>query len=142
MSLAPGEERALRQIGDELCRSDPKLAALLATFTRLTCRDEMPRREFLLGRWSRLTRLFPEAPSRLTAIISVAAATCALGLIVLFVALFAHPRGSDGRGLSCGTPSSASCTLRGDVTGHAGTSGGVSQNSPGTAVIRTGLGAR
>ncbi len=139
MSLAPGEERALKQIGDELYRSDPKLAALLATFTRLTCREEMPRREFLLGRWSRLTRLFPHAPSRLAALIPVAAAACALGLIVMFVALFSHP---GGKGLSCGAPSLSSCGTQGNAPGHGRKSGGAGGGPAGAAVIRAGLGAR
>jgi hypothetical protein len=33
MSLAPGEQRALAGIEDTLCRSDPRLATRLATFT-------------------------------------------------------------------------------------------------------------
>jgi hypothetical protein len=49
MTLAAGEERALARIEGALRRSDPKLAAMLSTFNRLTRSEEMPRREFLFG---------------------------------------------------------------------------------------------
>jgi hypothetical protein len=48
MSLAASEERALAQIEASLRRSDPKLAAMLSTFSRLNQAEVMPRREFLL----------------------------------------------------------------------------------------------
>jgi hypothetical protein len=48
MSLAASEERALARIEASLRRSDPKLAAMLSTFSRLNQAEVMPRREFLL----------------------------------------------------------------------------------------------
>jgi hypothetical protein len=45
MSLSPREQHALDSIKDRLAGSDPELAALLATFTRLTSGEEMPDRE-------------------------------------------------------------------------------------------------
>jgi hypothetical protein len=42
MSLSAREQHALGGIEDGLARSDPKLAAMLATFTRLTSGEEMP----------------------------------------------------------------------------------------------------
>jgi hypothetical protein len=45
MSLSAREEQALECIADRLAGSDPGLAAMLATFTRLTSGEEMPARE-------------------------------------------------------------------------------------------------
>jgi hypothetical protein len=63
MALAADEERALSRIEEELRRSDPKLAAKLAMFNRLTRSEAMPQRE-LLHRPSRLRRLFNQAGRR------------------------------------------------------------------------------
>jgi hypothetical protein len=52
MSLAPGEQRALTRIEEDLRRSDPRLAAMLATFTLpLHCRAA--------ARWEQLARWRP-----------------------------------------------------------------------------------
>jgi hypothetical protein len=45
MSLSPREQDALDSIRERLAGSDPELAALLATFTRLSSGEEMPARE-------------------------------------------------------------------------------------------------
>jgi hypothetical protein len=45
MSLSSHEQHALHSIENRLCVSDPELASLLATFTRLTAGEEMPARE-------------------------------------------------------------------------------------------------
>lgn len=45
MSLSAREQHALDSIKDELTVSDPKLAGLMATFTRLVSGEEMPLRE-------------------------------------------------------------------------------------------------
>jgi hypothetical protein len=45
MSLSAHEQQALDSIEDRLAGSDPKLASLLDTFTRLARGEEMPRRE-------------------------------------------------------------------------------------------------
>ena len=45
MSLSPREQHALDSIRDGLAGSDPQLAALLATFTRLSWGEEMPARK-------------------------------------------------------------------------------------------------
>jgi len=45
MSLSAHEQQALDSIGDDLSVSDPELASLLATFTRLTAGEDMPARE-------------------------------------------------------------------------------------------------
>jgi hypothetical protein len=45
MSLSAREQQALGSIADRLTGSDPKLAALLAGFTRLASGEEMPPRE-------------------------------------------------------------------------------------------------
>src|ERR1700759_5017001 len=63
MALAADEERALSRIEDDLRRSDPKLAAKLAMFNRLTQSEAMPQRELLTAP-SRLRRLFDGAGAR------------------------------------------------------------------------------
>jgi Protein of unknown function (DUF3040) len=45
MSLSAWEQQALDSITEGLTDSDPRLAALLATFTRLVSGEEMPARE-------------------------------------------------------------------------------------------------
>jgi hypothetical protein len=45
MSLSAWEQQVLNSIKDGLARSDPKLAALLSAFTRLTSGEEMPAAE-------------------------------------------------------------------------------------------------
>jgi hypothetical protein len=45
MSLSAREQQALDSIEDRLVGSDPRLAALLFTFSRLTSGDAMPTRE-------------------------------------------------------------------------------------------------
>ena len=45
MSLNPWEEQALESISDRLTKTDPKLATLLDTFSRLTAGEHMPVRE-------------------------------------------------------------------------------------------------
>ena len=45
MGLNPWEQHALDSIKDRLTGSDPELAALMGTFTRLTSGEEMPDRE-------------------------------------------------------------------------------------------------
>jgi DUF3040 family protein len=82
MALAADEERALSRIEEELRRSDPKLAAKLAMFNRLTQSEAMPQRELLTapsrlrrlsartGGWAARWRLYPPIPphgTRLTA---------------------------------------------------------------------------
>jgi hypothetical protein len=76
MALAADEERALSRIEEELRRSDPKLAAKLAMFNRLTRSEAMPERELLTapgrlrrlsaraGVWTARWRLYPPIPPR------------------------------------------------------------------------------
>lgn len=76
MALAADEERALSRIEEELRRSDPKLAAKLAMFNRLTRSEAMPQRELVTapgplrrlsaraGVWTARWRLYPPVPSR------------------------------------------------------------------------------
>jgi len=56
MSPDSWERRALDSIRDGLARSDPRLAALLATFTRLASGEAMPVREKLRERPLRAIR--------------------------------------------------------------------------------------
>ena len=49
MSLSAWEQQALDSIKDGLAGSDPQLAALLSTFTRLASGEEMPVQEDILA---------------------------------------------------------------------------------------------
>lgn len=61
LSLPVSQQRILNEMDKELCSSDPQLASLFATFTRLTWGEVMPGREELtagfLGRCRRSARL-------------------------------------------------------------------------------------
>jgi hypothetical protein len=61
MGLGPNEQRLLGQIERALRGSDPKLAATLANFNRLTFHEAMPMRERLLHPPSRVVRFAPVA---------------------------------------------------------------------------------
>jgi hypothetical protein len=56
VSLSPREEEALASIGDQLTRTDPDLAAFLASFSRLAEGEHMPLREAVRRRSHRLAR--------------------------------------------------------------------------------------
>lgn len=64
MSLSAPEQQALDLIEDELAGSDARLAALLATFARLTSGDAMPARETIrvAGRPTRGAGLLCQRP--------------------------------------------------------------------------------
>lgn len=47
MNLPCRQRRLLREIDDAVCRSDPRLASMLAIFGRLTAAEEMPGHEQL-----------------------------------------------------------------------------------------------
>lgn len=64
MSLSAREQQALDSIEDRLAHSDPKLAALLATFTRLTSSELMPVREKILAAWPQVTRCLRDTQRR------------------------------------------------------------------------------
>ncbi len=49
MSLSSWEQRKLESIKDRLAGSDPGLAALLGTFTRLASGEEMPSQEMIMA---------------------------------------------------------------------------------------------
>ncbi|HEY2505341.1 MAG TPA: hypothetical protein VGI58_02405 [Streptosporangiaceae bacterium] len=52
MSLPAAQQRALDSIADRLHASEPRLAAMFATFTSLTPNEARPGREQLPGRYS------------------------------------------------------------------------------------------
>lgn len=56
MTLSTHEQQVLGVIEERLTWSDPKLASLLAMFTRLTSGEEMPVREKICAGWRRATR--------------------------------------------------------------------------------------
>jgi DUF3040 family protein len=59
MSLSAHEQQALDAIEERLTDSDPKLASLLAMFTRLASGEQMPIREKIRAGWERATRRQP-----------------------------------------------------------------------------------
>jgi hypothetical protein len=56
MSLGARERQALDRMADDLACSDPRLAALLATFSGLTSGEEMPACEEVRAGWRRYAR--------------------------------------------------------------------------------------
>jgi hypothetical protein len=56
MSLSAQEQQVLDSIGHKLSASDPELASLLTTFTRLTAGEDMPAREKTQARAGWATR--------------------------------------------------------------------------------------
>lgn len=67
MSRGAWEQQTLDSIKEGLARSDPRLAALLATFTRLVSDEEMPVREKIRTRPRRAvghSRRYPRGKSR------------------------------------------------------------------------------
>ena len=62
MSLSAWEQQTLDSIKDGLVGSDPQLAALLTTFTRLASGEEMPVQEEILGGSQRTTPRPPRKP--------------------------------------------------------------------------------
>lgn len=79
MGLGPRDQRLLAQIERALHGSDPKLAGKLTMFTRLTSREEMPLRERVLVKPSRLVRFAP-----------VAMAMFVLGMILVSVTVLSR----------------------------------------------------
>lgn len=56
MILSRREQRLLREIDAALSASDPRLASMLAIFTRLTANEPLPRRAaHHVTRWARVT---------------------------------------------------------------------------------------
>ena len=126
MSLSTREQQALEGIENRLAGSDPKLAALLVTFARLTSGEAMPAREEvredarLPGRWTR--RVFRRARRLLAAYAGLDHALAllwvlvAVGVIAVAVALSGGGRaGACVRSwpVTCTAPASAHC--RADV---------------------------
>jgi len=66
MSLSPRDRQALDSITDGLTGSDPALAKLLDTFTRLTAGEAMPAREQVEGRGRRIRQGVCRAGRRLS----------------------------------------------------------------------------
>ena len=98
MGLGPNEQRLLGQIERALHGSDPKLAAKLAAFNRLTFHEAMPLRERLLRPPSRVAR-----PSRVVRFAPVAMAAFVVFMILISVTVLSRigpPRA--GSAAACG----------------------------------------
>jgi hypothetical protein len=73
VSLPSRQQRLLREIDEAVCRCDPRLASMLAIFTRLAAGEQMPGREQLQTPASRLLA----ATATIAALIRRAAGACA-----------------------------------------------------------------
>ena len=91
MGLGPNEQRLLGQIERALHGSDPKLAAKLATFNRLTSSEAMPLRERLLHSPSRVVRWAP-----------VAMAAFVMFMILISVTVLSRIGPAKGSAAACG----------------------------------------
>ncbi len=106
MGLGPNEQRLLGQIERALHGSDPKLAATLATFNRLTFHEAMPLRERLLHPPSRVARFAP-----------VAMAAFVMFMILISVTVLSRIGPAKGNG-ACGIAWTQGCQA-GGVSRHA-----------------------
>lgn len=75
MSLAPGEQETLTEIENSLCRSDPRLAAMFAVFSRQIFGRQGPVRE-LLSPWR------PRSRQIMKIVLLVVAIICVFAVIV------------------------------------------------------------
>jgi hypothetical protein len=73
VSLPSRQQRLLREIDQAVTRSDPRLASMVAIFTRLAAGEQMPGREQLRTPASRM----PVAAAIITALINRAVGACA-----------------------------------------------------------------
>ena len=87
MGLGPSEQRLLGQIERALHGSDPKLAAKLATFNRLTFHEAMPLRE----------RLLLHSPSRAVRFAPVAMAAFVMFMLLISVTVLSRIGPSKGQ---------------------------------------------
>lgn len=91
MSLSTREQQALDGIENRLVGSDPRLAGLLATFTRMTSDEGMPTREEVRIHVSWLRRLFRRARQPLAAglggVMALLWVLIAVGMIAVAVVL-------------------------------------------------------
>jgi hypothetical protein len=111
MSLTTREQQALDAIENRLAGSDPNLAALLATFARLTSGEGMPAREQVCQEIRCTRQVFRRAWRRLAAYAGLNRALAllwvlvAIGLIAVAAALSGF-----GGGAACVKPWAAACT--------------------------------
>jgi hypothetical protein len=81
MSLSSWERQALDSIKDGLARSDPRLAALLGTFTRLASSEDMPAQEKIAARARRTVPCSQRKPRQRGQAGACACSRSSLGLI-------------------------------------------------------------
>jgi hypothetical protein len=102
MSLSAREQHVLDSIKDELTGSDPKLAGLMATFTRLVSGEEMPLRERI---WSGSRRVRHRlGPGRGTVLL-----LCLLVSVVLIGVAVILSHGTSGSTNGCVQPWPSIC---------------------------------
>lgn len=123
MSLSAREELALSSLEDGLARADPKLASLLAMFSRLTSGEQMPAREKILTSCRRnprrglryscprsvclRARLLRLHPGFLQMALPWLAAVMAVALVAVALAV-----GRSNSGQACTSSWSATCVAR------------------------------
>jgi Protein of unknown function (DUF3040) len=98
MSLSAHEQQALDDIAAGLAQSDPKLASLLATFSKLTSGEEMPTWEKVrVAQWNtarRAQRVYHRVGFKRTALVL----WLLIGIALVAIALVAS---NSGRGTAC-----------------------------------------
>jgi hypothetical protein len=135
MSLSAREEQILGSIEDGLARSDPKLASMMATFTRLASGEEMPVGEKIHA--VRLVANLRDRPHPRRDVVRRSARRlyqrlglpqygvlwlAAVAAVALVAVALAVSRGGSGSGQgSCTTSWSAVCTAQ--VSAHSSDSG-------------------
>jgi len=111
MGLAPHEQRVLAGIEQSLRRSDPRLAARLATFTAMTAGSAVPR-------WERLSPRRLRLGVRRLAVLTAGTAAAALFVAALVLGQITHTTGA--RQVTCGAAGGrlSICEPAGGPSGH------------------------
>jgi hypothetical protein len=111
MGLGLRERRTLARIEQSLQRSDPRLAARLATFTSLTCGSAIPRWERLSPWRLRLRRL---------ALLTAGTAAAALFVAALVFGQVRHSSGAERAACNVAAGRLSICQPAGGPPGHLG----------------------
>ena len=106
MSLGSHDRCVLNAISQDLAASDPELAGLIGTFTRLTAGEQMPPRECIPARRKR----FPAPVRGLLTRLGPARALMLLWLLVTAVMISMAVAFSSGGAASCNTFWAKTCT--------------------------------
>jgi hypothetical protein len=116
VSPSSRDRYVLNAISDSLAASDPDLAGLIGTFTRLTAGEDMPTREQIRARWRRV----PGSTHRLWLRLGPAGALILLWVVVTAAMISLAVAFSSGGVAACKAPWAMGCAAPSPImTAHA-----------------------